>query len=143
MLKINPGTPHFKGIVNQCRSASYNFDMMINEFIDNIIKKCTEIKIKTLLDSESNRLYELRISDNYSLGFENILESGISNPFNMTHIRDGQLDDSETSEFGIGMKAAAICMCNKFTIVTKTEKEYLKVEFDIIKMINNEIITNK
>jgi hypothetical protein len=75
MLQINPGTPHFKGIVNQCRSASYNFDMIINEFIDNIIKKCTEIKIQTLLDSDTNRLYELRISDNYSLGFENILES--------------------------------------------------------------------
>jgi hypothetical protein len=54
----------------------------------------------------------------------------------MTHIRDGQLDDSETSEFGIGMKAAAICLCNKFTIVTKTEANYIKVEFDIIKMIN-------
>ena len=84
MLQISPGAPHFEGIVKNCRSSSYNFNMIINEFIDNIIKKCSEIKIKTIIDTDSNKLYELRISDNYEFGFENILENGTSNPFNMT-----------------------------------------------------------
>jgi hypothetical protein len=86
-MNIIPGSPHFRGILNQCRSASYNFDMIINEFIDNIIKKCSEIKIKTLFDIDSNKLYELKIIDNYENGFENIFEVGTANPFNTTHRR--------------------------------------------------------
>jgi len=76
MLNINPGSPHFSGIVKQCRSASYNFDMIINEFIDNIIKKCSEIQIRAIIEPESDKLYELIISDNYEKGFENILAKG-------------------------------------------------------------------
>ena len=135
MFNINPGSPHFSGIVKQCRSASYNFDMIINEFIDNIIKKCSEIQIRAIIEPESDKLYELIISDNYDKGFESILESGTANPFNTTHMRAGQSDDSETSEFGIGMKAAAICLGNKFTVITRINDKYIKVEFDFVEMM--------
>ena len=102
------------------------------EFIDNIIKKCENINIITTLNE--NKLYQISISDNYDKGFEYINEKGANNPLNMGHIRNGQDNDDETSEFGIGMKAAAIAAGNKFTIYTKVDDKYYKIYFDFIKM---------
>ena len=81
--------------------------------IDNVIKKCSNINIQTKVDS--SRIYEIKISDNYTKGFEDLLESKQNHPFNMGYIREGHDDDNETSEFGIGMKAGAIACSNKFT----------------------------
>ncbi len=126
------GPAHFKSIIKQQRSNNYNLTKVLCEFIDNIIKKCDNINITTTLND--TKLYEIKISDNYEKGFENINEKGAKNPLNMGHIRDGQDDDNETSEFGIGMKAAAIASSNKFTIYTKVNDKYYKIYFDFIKM---------
>lgn len=126
------GPAHFRSIMKQQRNNNYNLIKVLCEFIDNIIKKCKNIKIITILDN--TKLYEIQISDNYEKGFENINEKGSKNPLNMGHMREGQDDDDETSEFGIGMKAAAIASSNKFTIYTKVENKYYKIYFDFVKM---------
>jgi hypothetical protein len=130
----NIGPAHFKSIIKQQRNNNYNLIKVLNEFIDNIIKKCKIINIKTMLND--NKLYEIKISDNYEKGFENINEKGSKNPFNMGHIRDGQDDDDETSEFGIGMKGAAIASANKFIVYTRVRDKYYKIFFDFVKMSN-------
>jgi len=99
------GPAHFKTNIKKQRNNNYNLIKVLCEFIDNIIKKCKKINIITTLNE--TKLYEIKISDNYEKGFENINEKGENNPLNMGHIRDGQDDNDETSEFGIGMKAAA------------------------------------
>jgi hypothetical protein len=127
------GPAHFKSIVRQQRNNNYNLIKVFNEFIDNVIKKCNTINIETIIND--GYLYEIKISDDYEKGFENINKTGSSNPFNMGHMRDGQDDDNETSEFGIGMKAGAIAAANKFTIYTKVLNKYYKIYFDFVKMM--------
>jgi hypothetical protein len=127
------GAPHFRSIAKQHRHANYNLEKAINELIDNVIKLTNIIHIITEIDSEG-RLQEIKISDNYALGFVNILEQGTNNPFNMGHIKSGHDDDNETSEFGCGGKAASISASNHMYIVTKVNDRYYEVVCDFIKM---------
>ena len=131
------GAPHFRSIAKQHRHANYNLEKAINELIDNVIKMANRIHITTEIDSEG-RLQEIKISDNYALGFVNILEQGTNNPFNMGHIKIGHDDDSETSEFGCGGKAAAISSSNHMYVVTKVDGRYYEVICDFIKMEREE-----
>ena len=127
------GAPHFKSIAKHHRHANYNLEKVLNEAIDNIIKKATKIHIFTEIDSEG-RLQELKISDNYEDGFVHINEHGINNPFNMGHIKLGHDDDDETSEFGVGLKAGALSASNYLLVVSKVESHFYEVICDFIKM---------
>ena len=131
------GAPHFKSIAKHHRHANFNLEKVLNETIDNIIKKATKIHIFTEVDNEG-RLQELKISDNYADGFVNINEHGINNPFNMGHIKSGHDDDEETSEFGVGLKAAALSASNYLLVVSKVESHYYEVTCDFIKMEKEE-----
>ena len=131
------GAPHFKSIAKQHRHANYNLEKALNEFIDNIIKLANCIHITTEVDGEG-RLQELKVSDDYALGFVNISEQGINNPFNMGHIKSGHDDDSETSEFGCGSKAAALSASNHLAVVTRSNGHYYEVICDFIKMAKEE-----
>ena len=46
------------------------------------------------------------------------LSNNENNPFNMAHIRTGQSDDDETSEFGRGMKFSSMPMSIAKTLLT-------------------------
>ena len=127
------GAPHFRSIAKQHRHANYNLEKALNEWLDNVIKLATRIHVTTEVDIEG-RLQELKVSDNYALGFVNISEQGINNPFNMGHIKSGHDDDSETSEFGCGGKAAALSTSNHMSVVTKVAGQCYKVICDFIKM---------
>jgi hypothetical protein len=131
------GAPHFKSIAKHHRHANFNLEKVLNEAIDNVIKKATKISIFTEIDSEG-RLQELKISDNYVDGFVNINEHGINNPFNMGHIKSGHDDDEETSEFGVGLKAAALSASNYLLVVSKVDSHYYEVTCDFIKMEKEE-----
>jgi len=131
------GAPHFRSIAKQHRHANYNLEKALNEWLDNVVKLATRIDIITQVDLEG-RLQELKVSDNYALGFVNIQEQGTNNPFNMGHIKSGHDDDSETSEFGCGGKAAALSISNHMTVVTKVKDHCYEVICDFIKMEREE-----
>jgi hypothetical protein len=131
------GAPHFKSIAKQHRHANYNLEKALNEWLDNVVKLATRIHVTTEVDIEG-RLQELKVSDNYALGFVNISEQGINNPFNMGHIKSGHDDDSETSEFGCGGKAAALSASNHMSVVTKVTGQCYKVICDFIRMEREE-----
>jgi hypothetical protein len=80
-----------------------------------------------------SRIQTITISDDAD-GFEDMFEPGISNPFNMTHMRAGQDDDGETSQFGIGLKAGAISTGDKLDVYTKVKGKYWHVEMDFLEM---------
>jgi|694.fasta_scaffold91214_1 hypothetical protein len=134
---LSCGAPHFKSIMKQHRHANYNLEKALNEWLDNVIKLATRIDITTEVDSEG-RLQELKVSDNYFSGFVNISEQGINNPFNMGHIKSGHDDDTETSEFGCGGKAAALSASNHMAVVTKVDGHCYEVICDFIKMEREE-----
>ena len=134
---LSCGAPHFRSIAKQHRHANYNLEKALNEWLDNVVKLATRIDIITQVDLEG-RLQELKVSDNYALGFVNIQEQGINNPFNMGHIKSGHDDDSETSEFGCGGKAAALSTSNHMTVVTRVNGHCYEVICDFIKMEREE-----
>jgi hypothetical protein len=143
MKSINTGAPHFRSIAKQHRHANYTLDKVINEAIDNVIKKATEINIFTTID-DTGRLQELKISDNYIDGFENIDCEGTACPLNMGHIREGHDCDSETSEFGVGLKAGALNAGNKLEVITRIGKtgKCVKVVCDFQRMMNEPDVNN-
>jgi len=138
MSILNTGAPHFKSVMKQHRHANYTLPKVINEFIDNIIKKTDEIRIYTQVD-DMQKLQELRVSDNFIEGFDNLDCEGVNNPFNMGHIKTAHDNDSETSEFGVGMKAGALSAANQLNVYTRIKQvdgtyKYVEVICDFIRM---------
>ena len=131
---MNVGGTHFKGERRKYKQSDYTLKKSKKEFLDNVILWCNNIEINVML--EDGILNRMIISDNYKNGFENIDKDGVENPFNMTHIRPGQNEDNQTSQFGIGMKAGAISTCNKFTVYTRVGNTYWKIIMDFIQMEN-------
>lgn len=125
------GGPHFKGTYEQERQGDYNLEKSLCEFVDNAITMCNTIKIK--IKTKDYKIQNISISDNAD-GFVNMFEEGTSNPFNMTHMRKGQKDDAETSQFGKGLKAGAISAGDKMCIYTKVDDKYWLVEFNFLEM---------
>ena len=109
------GAPHFRSLMKQYRQASYTLPKAINEFVDNAIKRAKNVSIVTQVD-DTQRLQELCVSDDIESGFENMDQTGINNPFNMGHIKIAHEDDSETSEFGVGMKAGSLSAANHLNV---------------------------
>ena len=134
MMKV--GCPHFKGEYRKYQQSDYTLTRAIDEFVDNIITKCNNIKIN--IEVRNKRISKITISDNYLNGFENINSEGINNPFNMSHMRSGQDDDIEMSQFGIGMKAGAISTADKFEVITRVGDKYYRVEMDFLEMCERE-----
>jgi hypothetical protein len=133
------GCTHFKRERERYRQSDYTLFKAEKEFIDNIILKCSKVDVRTTLNS-SGKIHGIRIHDDYEFGFENIEKEGTENPFNMTHMRSGQYSDSETSTFGIGMKAAAISLCDKMTVFTRVSSgRFFKVVCDFIEMANEPV----
>lgn len=140
MTSLNTGAPHFKSVMKQHRHANYTLPKVLNEFIDNVIKKTNDIRISTQVD-DTEKLQEVRVSDNYIYGFDNLDLEGVNNPFNMGHIKASHDDDAETSEFGVGMKAGALSAANQLNVYTRIKDsngnhKYVEVICDFIRMSN-------
>jgi hypothetical protein len=140
MSILNTGAPHFKSVIKQHRHANYTLAKVLNEFIDNVIKKTNDIHIFTQVD-DTGKLQEVKVSDNYIHGFDNLDAEGVHNPFNMGHIKIAHDDDTETSEFGVGMKAGALSAANQLNVYTHIKDsegnyKYVEVICDFIRMSN-------
>jgi len=133
----NIAPPHFKTIVAQQRNNNYTLFRILSEFIDNVIKKCENIKITTISkQGDEEKLHKIQIADSYEYGFENILEEDIKNPFNMGHLRTGQDDDDEISEYGMGLKSGAIACADFLEVYSKVKNKYYRLRFDFEDMCN-------
>ena len=129
------GIPHFKGVFKGSRSGT-SLKRATLDIIDNIVFLCDKIKISICINSsnEKEQLLSIKFSDNYEKGFEKINLKGEDNPFNMSHVRGGHDEDSETSEFGIGFKLASMFLGDQLDVYTKVDEEYYKVCFRYDKM---------
>ena len=45
MTTLQPGAPHFKSLAKQYRHANYTLSKALNEFVDNAIKRATELRV--------------------------------------------------------------------------------------------------
>jgi hypothetical protein len=113
--------PHFRKQLKQARNGHYDFKTALKDLIDNVILKAMHIRIVAKF-SDDGKLCATTILDDYVNGFENIDEKGAANPMNWGHTREGQNDDSETSEYGTGMKQAACFIANCMKVITRAVK---------------------
>lgn len=135
---MSVGGTHFKRERDICKRSNYTLAKVLAEFIDNVIKLCCLISIKININS-NGYISEIRVTDNKNNGFENIRKIGTDNPFNFTHMRDGQDDDNELSQNGRGMKGASVCVSDKMTCITKSNNtDIVKVVCDFQQMANTE-----
>jgi len=116
--RLMTGAPHFKGERRKYKNSGYTLFRILKEYIDNVAKIAKHIDVRVSV-SLSGMIECITISDDYEHGFANIYEHGDKNPFNFAHMRPGQDNDDELSEFGIGMKAAAVAAGNSFAVYTK------------------------
>jgi hypothetical protein len=135
---MSVGGTHFKRERDVCKRSNYTLAKVLAEFIDNVIKLCCLINIKININN-NGYISEIRVTDNKNNGFENIRKIGTDNPFNFTHMRDGQDDDNELSQNGRGMKGASVCVSDKMTCITKSNNiDIVKVVCDFQQMANTE-----
>jgi hypothetical protein len=95
------GCPHFKSLVKQIKRDDGTFETALGDIIDNV---CNWVGVKCniyTICSDNGSINDIIISDNLPNGFENALDEGSNNPFNMGHIREGHTEDGQTSEFGV------------------------------------------
>ena len=137
--KPSVGVPHFKTKCKEVRNSGYDTEKCLGDLIDYPIVHATTILINIRPNAERNGIHTIHISDDCPRGFEQIDCSNEDSPLNMGHIRVGHTDDSETSEFGQGMKNAFINLCESVEIKTHAISErgtmFKKVEFDFINMM--------
>jgi hypothetical protein len=137
--KPSVGVPHFKTKCKEVRNSGYDTEKCLGDLIDYPIVHATTILINIRPNAERNGIHMIHISDDCPRGFEQIDCSNEDSPLNMGHIRVGHADDSETSEFGQGMKNAFINLCESVEIKTHAISErgttFKKVEFDFINMM--------
>jgi len=133
--------PHFRGLVKKVRHGHYSFKTAITDIIDNVVLKANRIDIT--VQFREGKLYRIIISDDYANGFENIKETGTANPMNWTHSREGQASDSETSEYGTGLKEASCYLATIMRIFTQAVKDaevsFHKVECNFDEMVKREV----
>lgn len=143
--QLQCGAPHFRTLAKRLRNANYNYSKVLGEFLDFPVQKASKIHIRTEID-DTGRLQEISVSDNIDSGFVGITEIGAANPFNMGHEKLGHDDDNETSEFGVGMKAAALSCGNLLKVVTRVTENnkavYYEAECDFLKMEKKEDVND-
>lgn len=131
---IDIGPQHSRSKIKQARNNNYTFETSINELLDFPILVGNNIHIQTAI--QDGKFYKLTIEDDCKCGFENIFENGEKNPFNFGHYSTEHDDNETISEFGTGMKQAAVSTCNKFTVYTKVNGICIKICFEFPIMMN-------
>lgn len=142
------GVPHIRAEIKAARASNYTLNKAFNDLIDNVIYKASKIYISIEFNNgdqgdDSQELYRIKIHDDYEKGFENIENNDENNPFNFGHERPEHKHDDETSEFGKGMKYAAMFLGERFEVYTKVKGRYWKVHFDFNDMRNSKTEASK
>ena len=138
------GAPHFSSLAKRSRHSNYTFPKVLFELFDFPITKAKNIELKTQID-DNDTLQEIRVSDDYEFGFENIHQTGANNPLNMGHTKESHNDDLETSEFGTGMKSGSLSAANELRVITRVvasdgNPRYFEVLCDFIHMASQESV---
>jgi len=128
------GVPSFGSKLKQTRASGYTAINAILDINDNVLGKATRVKNTFRTNRITKNCESILISDDYLDGFIDINKTGSGNPFNFGHMRTGHSNDSETSEFGTGLKSAAVVLANVFTVYTKVDNAYKKVQFNFEEM---------
>ena len=138
------GTPTIKGVIKNARASGYNFTKAMGDIIDGsmTMSDCTEVHIK-IKESTGNpdKIHSITVSDNKRTGMDSLKYTDSKHPLCWTRDSEEHNSDDAISEFGAGLKSAAVNLGARMVFSTKRvekeEKKYEKYECDWEKMIEN------
>jgi len=142
-IQSKVGPPHFEGTCKHIRKDNNSIHISLADIIDNTYGKASVLNTPTKCDvnvtySDDDQLNKITIIDDLHFGFLGLENSSVDNPLNMTHMREGHLNDAETSENGKGLKNSIIFVGDDTDIYTRAIEDdtetYYHVHFDIPEM---------
>lgn len=116
------GTPTLKGEIRKARASGYTFVKAMGDICDGAITMPggTEVHIEIIPCTDNpNEISSIIIRDNIPKGMHKLQYTGTEHPFCWTHETTDHADNEILSEFGTGLKAAAVNLGNQFDLVTK------------------------
>jgi hypothetical protein len=116
------GTPTLKGEIKKARASGYTFVKAMGDICDGAITMPggTEVHITIIPCTDNpNEISSIVIRDNIPKGMHKLQYTGTQHPFCWTHETTDHVDNEILSEFGTGLKAAAVNLGNQFDLVTK------------------------
>ena len=133
--------PTIKGVIKKARASGYTFEKALGDILDGGItmEDTTEVTIQIESSSQNTNLIKrIIISDNNEKGMYKLQFSGTQHPLCWTHTTNDHDNDECISEYGSGMKAAAVNLASEMTIITKYKKpnsdnfeyKYIKCNWD-------------
>ena len=149
MSKPIIGCQHFKSIAKIILGENNTIHSAMGDICDNIYGIANMLMLLAAFMArcsieimyEENSIYKIKISDNITHGFKDIHKGGTNNPLNMGHIRIGQQEDLESSEFGTGLKKALIFLARIAEIYTRCVDDdgnisFVYIKFEFVTMFN-------
>jgi hypothetical protein len=134
-IQLVVGAQHIRSKIKHARNNNYTFTTALNELVDYPILIANRVDIILQKNGEGTGLYKIQISDDCLDGFEHILDKGSKNPFNFGYETEDHDNDDTISEFGTGMKQAAVSIGDRFTVITKVEDSYFLIQFEYQEMM--------
>ena len=149
MSKPIIGCQHFKSIAKIILGENNTIHSAMGDICDNIYGIANMLMMVASFMArcsieimyEENSIYKIKISDNITHGFKDIHKHGTDNPLNMGHIRIGQQEDLESSEFGTGLKKALLFLARIAEIYTRCVDDdgnisFVYIKFEFVTMFN-------
>tara|TARA_B100000963_G_C22613281_1_gene665968 strand:- start:77 stop:1354 length:1278 start_codon:yes stop_codon:yes gene_type:complete len=136
------GTPTIKGVIKNARASGYDFTKAMGDIIDGsmTMPDCKEVHIKINKSSRNpDKIHSIIVSDNMITGMDSLKYRDSKHPLCWTRDSEEHDNDSAISEFGAGLKAAAVNLGGRLVFTTKRyeeeEEKYENYECDWEKMI--------
>ena len=135
------GTPTIKGVIKNARASGYNFTKAMGDIIDGsmTMSGCKEVHIKINKSSRNpDKIHSIKVSDNKITGMDSLQYRDSKHPLCWTRDSEEHDSDSAISEFGAGLKSAAVNLGGRLVFSTnryEKETKYETYECDWEKMI--------
>ena len=118
----NVGTPTIKGEIRKARASGYNFTKAMGDIMDGAITMDGGSVVYITINPDTrdpDKISSITVSDNIETGMASLKYTGSKHPLCWTCDSDDHGEDSAISEFGTGLKAAAVNIGSKMVITTK------------------------
>jgi len=126
----NVGTPTIKGEIRKARASGYNFTKAMGDIMDGAITMTGGSKVYITISpsiGDPDKISSITVSDNIETGMSSLKYRGAKHPLCWTCDSEDHVVDSIISEFGTGLKSAAVNIGSKMVITTKYSDDTGKV----------------
>jgi hypothetical protein len=129
------GTPPIKGEIKKARASGYNFTKAMGDIMDGAITMGGGSVVYVTINPSTrdpNKISSITVSDDIETGMASLKYTGTKHPLCWACDSTDHAEDGAISEFGTGLKAAAVNIGSKMTITTKYSDDDGKIHLQNI-----------